>query len=72
MQIKSGTVDQLTYSISGASDVSGISRRKFWAAIAAGDVEVVRIGGRTLIPRGSLLRYLKIDADGNPLQEKTA
>lgn len=46
--------DKLAYSISEAIDATSLRRTKLYALIKDGDLKVVRIGGRTLIPADSL------------------
>lgn len=46
--------DKLAYSISEAIDATSLRRTKLYSLIKDGDLEVVRIGGRTLIPADSL------------------
>ena len=46
--------EPLAYSIADAVRVTSIGRTKLYALIGAGQLEVRRIGGRTLIPAASL------------------
>ena len=61
--------EKLIYTVTEAAQMSGLSARSLWSALASGKLQAVRSTGRTLIPRGSLLRYLEIDGIGNPLTE---
>jgi excisionase family DNA binding protein len=62
------SLEKITYTVTEAAQASGLSNRKIWADIAAGRLQATRGTGRTLIPRGSLLRYLEVDSNGNPGQ----
>ncbi len=44
----------LAYSIKDACAVSSLGRTTVYAHIAAGRLKAIRVGGRTLIPAGSL------------------
>lgn len=46
--------DKLAYSISEAIAATSLRRTRLYSLIKKGDLEVVRIGGRTLIPADSL------------------
>lgn len=37
----------------------GIGRSKFYELVAAGDIEVVKVGSRTLVPTASLERFVE-------------
>ena len=47
-------VDKLAYSIKEACAASSLGRTSIYAAIAAGSLKAIRVGGRTLIPAESL------------------
>jgi hypothetical protein len=64
---KSVTMEQFAFTVPQAAQLAGLSVRKLWADIARGKLQAVRGTGRTLIARGALLKYLEMDADGNPL-----
>ena len=62
--------EKLTFSVTEAAAASGLSIRKIWFELAAGRLEAVRSTGRTLVPRGSLWKYLGLDETGNPLPKR--
>jgi excisionase family DNA binding protein len=41
-----------------AGDILGIGRSKLYELVAQGEIKVVRIGRRTLIPHDELTRYV--------------
>ena len=49
---------RLAYSPSEGAQVLGISRSKIYELIAAGDLKVIKLGSRTLVPHSELLRFL--------------
>lgn len=55
-------LEPLAYSINDACRVTTFGRTKLYALIAAGQLEVRRIGGRTLIPAASLRRLIEGEA----------
>ena len=46
--------DKLAYSVKEACATSSLGRTSIYAAIAAGRLKAIRVGGRTLIPADSL------------------
>lgn len=52
--MKPDTTYKLAYSIKEAVDATSLRRTKLYSLIKEGDLEVVRVGGRTLIPAASL------------------
>lgn len=49
---------KLAYSIREACAALSLGRTKLYALIAEGELEAVRIGGRTVIPAGSMIELL--------------
>lgn len=49
---------RLAYSPHEGARVLSISRSKFYELIAAGDLKVVKLGSRTLVPHSELVRFL--------------
>ena len=52
----------ITVRIRGACQLTGIGRSKLYELIAAGDIEIVKVGKITLIPVSSLLNFLERSA----------
>ena len=50
--------DKLAYSIKEACKATSLSKTTIYSHIAAGTLQVVRIGGRTVIPSESLRSFL--------------
>lgn len=50
----------LTVRVREASRLTGIGRSKLYELIAAGEIEVIKVGSITLVPVESLKRYLGI------------
>jgi excisionase family DNA binding protein len=59
--------DVLTYSVPQAGALLGLGRNASYEAAARGDLPVIRIGGRILVPRVALMRLL----DGPALNPST-
>ncbi|MEY5007222.1 MAG: hypothetical protein RL764_538 [Pseudomonadota bacterium] len=53
------TPHKLAYSIKEACEVSSLGKTTLYAHIAAGRLQAVKVGGRTLIPAASLLALLE-------------
>jgi excisionase family DNA binding protein len=49
---------RLAYSPHEGAQVLSISRSKFYELIAVGDLKVVKLGSRTLVPHSELVRFL--------------
>jgi excisionase family DNA binding protein len=47
-------IECLTYSVSEAAQILGISERHAWKSVRQGDLPSFRLGGRVLIPRARL------------------
>jgi excisionase family DNA binding protein len=54
--------DKLAYSVKEACATSSLGRTSIYAAIAAGRLKAIRVGGRTLIPAESLHTLLQGEA----------
>ena len=50
--------EQLAYSVVHAAQVTDTSKATIYRAFAAGELESVRVGGRRLILREALLRWI--------------
>jgi len=52
------TTDRQTFTVEEAAALLGIGRNSAYQAIASGELPVVRIGRRLLVPRAALERFL--------------
>jgi excisionase family DNA binding protein len=48
---------RLAYSPHEGAQILSISRSKFYELVAAGDLKVVKLGARTLVPHSELVRF---------------
>lgn len=48
------TTAQLTYSVREAAALIGIGLTKFYSLVHSGEIEIIKIGTRSLVPRASL------------------
>jgi excisionase family DNA binding protein len=48
----------ITVRVREACRLTGIGRSKLYELIAAGEIEIVKVGSMTLIPRAALQRFL--------------
>ncbi|HET7575697.1 MAG TPA: helix-turn-helix domain-containing protein [Sphingomicrobium sp.] len=55
----------LTVRVREACRLTGIGRSKFYELIAAGEIEIIKVGTITLVPVASLKRFVQRRA-GNP------
>ena len=51
-------IEPLTVRIPVAARMLGIGRSKFYELIASGDIEIVKLGGATLVPVESLRAFV--------------
>ena len=61
--------DRQTLTVEEAAALLGIGRNSAYQAVAAGQIPVIRIGRRLLVPRAALERLLavtSVTADGSP------
>lgn len=65
-------VDRLTYTISEAAQAIGIGRSTIYKLINEGELPIVRLGKRVLIPRASILELLRMEAPVPPTVEPRA
>jgi excisionase family DNA binding protein len=56
--ISDTTGDRLTLSVEEAASLAGISRNSAYEAVRRGELPVIRVGRRLLVPRAALLRLL--------------
>jgi excisionase family DNA binding protein len=54
-----GENETLTISVDAAARLAGISRNSAYEAVRRGELPVIRIGRRLLVPRAALLRRLE-------------
>ena len=54
----------ITVRVREACRLTGIGRSKLYELIAAGEIEIVKVGKMTLIPTTALLRFLDQRRDG--------
>ena len=52
-------MEPLTTTISGATQLTGLSKSKIYLLIAAGDLEKVKVGARSLVTTKSIKRLLE-------------
>ena len=62
--------EPLTVRIKEACRMTGIGRSKFYELIAAGEIEVVRIGGMTLVPLESLRSLIDRSSTTETIEEE--
>lgn len=55
------TPNPIAYRRADAAEAVGISVPELDRAIAAGEIDVRKVGRRVIVPRVSLLRWLRID-----------
>jgi excisionase family DNA binding protein len=53
----------ITVRVREASRLTGIGRSKLYELIAAGEIEIIKVGTITLIPVAALTRFLQRAAD---------
>lgn len=51
-------MDKLTYTVEEAGSILGLSRPSAYAAVAANQIPVLRIGRRLLVPKAALQKLL--------------
>lgn len=52
-------VDRVTYTVEEAARLLGIGRNTAYEAVARGEVPVIRVGRRLLVPRAALERLME-------------
>jgi len=62
-------IEPLTVRIPTAVKITGIGRSKLYELIAAGEIEIVKIGMSTLIPMASLRELIERSRRGKPAGE---
>jgi excisionase family DNA binding protein len=55
------TSERMSYTVPDACDVLGISRTSLYQLIRSGELKIVKIAGRTLVPRSELERLTHVD-----------
>ena len=58
----SDTKERMTYTVEEAAQLLGVGRNKGYEAVKAGELPVIKIGKRLLVPKAALNRIL----DGRP------
>lgn len=53
--------EQRTYSVMEAARILGISRNSAYEGVRRGEIPVIRVGGRILVPAAALNRLLGIE-----------
>ncbi len=53
--------EQRTYSVTEAARILGISRNSAYEGVRRGEIPVIRVGGRILVPAAALNRLLGIE-----------
>jgi hypothetical protein len=62
-EVKRAPRDRLTVSVETAGTARGLSRSPAYAAVRAGQIPSIKIGGRILVPTARLRKMLGIDGD---------
>jgi len=57
-------VDKLCFGIDETTRLTGLGRTTIYREIAAGHLEVIKVGSRTLVTRAALERFLETCARG--------
>ena len=52
-------MNKLAHTVDEACDLLSIGRTLFYSEVKAGRIETARAGGRTIVPRSSLERYIE-------------
>jgi excisionase family DNA binding protein len=63
--------ESLTLSVTECAKILGLGRNSTYMAVARGEIPVVRIGKRLLIPKKALERMLQEPKNHNPGQESS-
>jgi len=58
-------IPRLARTVPEVAEVFGIGTRTVWALIHSGEIRVIRIGGRTLIPNAEIERLLDPDREAH-------
>ena len=53
--------ERMAYRVSDACDALGISRTSLYQLVKIGELKVIKIAGRTLVPRSELERLTHVD-----------
>ncbi len=63
-------IDQLAYSVPQAARATSFSEAKIWRLIHAKQLHAMKSGGRTIITRHSIVRYLESLETWKPISER--
>ena len=55
------TADRFAYPVNEACHALGIGRTSLYELVKSGELKLIRIAGRTLVPRSELERLTRID-----------
>lgn len=53
--------ERMAYTVNAALHALSIGRTKFYELVNAGELKLIKIGGRTLVPRSELERLTRVD-----------
>jgi excisionase family DNA binding protein len=59
--VRERLAEQRTYSVTEAARILGISRNSAYEGVRRGEIPVIRVGGRILVPAAALNRLLGIE-----------
>jgi excisionase family DNA binding protein len=51
-------LERISFTLTDAAEVSGISKRQLWRLIKAGQLQVAHIGRRVIVPKESLVSLI--------------
>jgi excisionase family DNA binding protein len=63
--------DRLVYTVAEAGELLGISRSFAYELVARGELPVIRLGRRRLVPKVALLAILEPDSSDDPSSDAT-
>jgi excisionase family DNA binding protein len=58
---RSALSERMAYRVSDACDALGISRTSLYQLVKIGELKLIKIAGRTLVPRSELERLTHVD-----------
>jgi len=67
-----GSMERLTFSVEEAAELIGVGRSAAYEAVRRGEIPVIRIGRRVLVPRSRLFQMLNGSAPETPGTETSA
>ena len=60
-ELQSSRSDKLAYSVNDACHALGIGRTSLYELVKSGELKLIKIAGRTLVPRSELERLTSVD-----------